>query len=197
MSVTASSPSRSRAPCRPGPCEVRDPWTPIRSSCPSGRFRTAAQRRSAGQGDRCARCAGPTCTSARATCRCTGPASRPGTRSSAGSSALGPGVADFAIGDRVGVAWLRHTCGVVPVLPAGRGEPVPGLAVHRLGRRRRLRRIHHGAGGLRLPAAGRLRRRRTRAAAVRGDHRLPRAAAQRAGARRPARASTGSAPART
>ena len=25
---------------------------------------------------------------------------------------LGPDVADFAVGDRVGVAWLRHTCGV-------------------------------------------------------------------------------------
>ena len=26
--------------------------------------------------------------------------------------ALGPGVTDFTVGDRVGIAWLRHTCGV-------------------------------------------------------------------------------------
>ena len=51
------------------------------------------------------------------------------------------------LGDRVGVAWLRHTCGALPLLPRGPGEPVPGSALHRLGRRRRLRRVRRGPRG--------------------------------------------------
>ncbi len=43
------------------------------------------------------------------------------------------------------------------------------------------------AARLRLPTAGRIRRRDARTAAVRGHHRVPRAAPQRIGARRPAR----------
>jgi propanol-preferring alcohol dehydrogenase len=34
--------------------------------------------------------------------------------------ALGPGVARFAIGDRVGIPWLGHTCGVCPYCREGR-----------------------------------------------------------------------------
>jgi propanol-preferring alcohol dehydrogenase len=34
--------------------------------------------------------------------------------------ALGTGVADFAIGQRIGVPWLGHTCGVCPYCRAGR-----------------------------------------------------------------------------
>ena len=56
--------------------------------------------------------------------------------------------ATFAAGDRVGIAWLRHTCGLCRTAPRG-GEPVPGLPLHRLGRRRRLRRIRHRPCGLR------------------------------------------------
>jgi propanol-preferring alcohol dehydrogenase len=35
-------------------------------------------------------------------------------------AALGPGVAGFAIGQRIGVPWLGHTCGVCPYCRAGR-----------------------------------------------------------------------------
>src|SRR5499426_3319736 len=34
--------------------------------------------------------------------------------------ALGPGVAGFAIGERIGVPWLGYTCGVCPYCCAGR-----------------------------------------------------------------------------
>jgi propanol-preferring alcohol dehydrogenase len=33
--------------------------------------------------------------------------------------ALGPGASRFGIGDRVGIAWLRHTCGVCPYCKRG------------------------------------------------------------------------------
>jgi propanol-preferring alcohol dehydrogenase len=35
-------------------------------------------------------------------------------------SALGPGAARFGIGDRIGIAWLRHTCGVCRFCRDGR-----------------------------------------------------------------------------
>lgn len=35
-------------------------------------------------------------------------------------AALGPGVSGFAVGDRVGVPWLGHTCGVCPYCCSGR-----------------------------------------------------------------------------
>src|SRR6266545_2258023 len=70
---------------------------------------------------------------------------------------------------RVAAAHLR----AVPLLPARCREPVPRVPVHRLGRRRRLRRVRRGAGRLRVPAAGGVLRRRARAAAVRRHHRLP------------------------
>ena len=41
----------------------------------------------------------------------------------------------------------------VRVLPAGRGEPLPGAVVHRLGRRRRLRRVRDRRRALRLRAS--------------------------------------------
>ena len=67
----------------------------------------------------------------------------------------GAGATRFAPGDRVGVAWLRQDLRHLPLLPARRGEPLPRPRVHRLGRRRRLRRVRRRAGGLRLPAARR------------------------------------------
>ena len=73
----------------------------------------------------------------------------------------------------------------LPLLPAERGEPVPALAVHRLGRRRRVRRVHDGARRLRAPPAAGVHRRRTGPAAVRGHHRVSRPAAGRTAARRP------------
>lgn len=65
--------------------------------------RCASASRSAG-------CAAPTSTSSRATSPCTGPTPCPATRSS-DVDAVGDGASRFAVGDRVGIAWLRHTCG--------------------------------------------------------------------------------------
>ena len=70
-------------------------------------------------------------------------------------AALGEGVTDYAVGDRIGVAWLRHTDGTCAYCRRGNENLCPHLALHRLGRRRRLRRVHDRAGGVRLPAAGR------------------------------------------
>ena len=39
--------------------------------------------------------------------------------------ALGAAAERFAVGDRVGIAWLRHTCGRCRWCRRGRGEPVP------------------------------------------------------------------------
>lgn len=55
----------------------------------------------------------------------------------------------FAVGDRIGIPWLAPYLWNMRVLPAWRGESVPQLAVHRLGCRRRLRRIRHRPGGFR------------------------------------------------
>ena len=33
---------------------------------------------------------------------------------------IGPGVADFSIGDRIGIPWLAHACGVCPYCTLGR-----------------------------------------------------------------------------
>ena len=84
---------------------------------------------------------------------------------------------------RGGLAALDRSA--VQVLRPRPGEPVPALAVHRLGRRRRLRRLPDRPGGVRAPAAGGLLRSGACSAAVRGHHRLPRAAAGRAPAGRP------------
>ena len=46
----------------------------------------------------------------------------PATRSWAGWRALGRGVEDFAVGDRVGVPWLGHTCGTCFYCRRGRRE---------------------------------------------------------------------------
>ena len=61
-----------------------------------------------------------------------------GTRSSATSTCSGAGVAGFALGDRVGVPWLGHTCGACRVLPCGTGKSLRQRALHRLHDRRRL-----------------------------------------------------------
>ena len=63
---------------------------------------------------------------------------------------------------------------------------MPGVPLHRLGRRRRVRRIRHRPSRFRAPPAERLQRQRAGAAAVRGHHRLPLAAARRAAAGRTA-----------
>ena len=103
-------------------------------------------------------------------------------------AALGDGADGYAEGDRVGVAWLRHTDGTCRYCRRGNENLCPELALHRLGRRRRLRRLHDRSGRVRLPAAGRRRRHRAGAVAVRRDHRLPGAAARVAAGGRTARA---------
>ena len=101
--------------------------------------------------------------------------------------AAGPGAARFRTGDRVGVAWLAWTCGVCRFCRRGQENFAPAGNLHRLGPRRRLRRVDRGRRTLRLPAPRRPRRRPGRPAAVRGDHRLPGPAQHRAAARRSAR----------
>ena len=89
-------------------------------------------------------CAAPTCTWPRATCRRASPAWSPATRWSARSARPGAG-GQPAGGRATGSASPGcATPAGVPVLPAGRREPVPGLPLHRLGRRRRLRRVRRG-----------------------------------------------------
>ena len=48
-------------------------------------------------------------------------------------SALGSD-AEFKVGDRVGIAWLRHTCGQCRYCVDRPGEPLPAVALHGLGR---------------------------------------------------------------
>ena len=52
--------------------------------------------------------------------------------------AIGPGVEGSTIGQRVGIPWLGHTCGIAPTADGAR-EPLRPSAVHRLYPRRRLR----------------------------------------------------------
>jgi hypothetical protein len=79
----------------------------------------------------------------------------------------------FAVGDRVGIAWLRTPAVSAGSAPRGRENLCGRAGVHRLGRRRRLRRVRRGPGGVRLPPPRRVRRRHRGAAAVRRHHRLP------------------------
>ena len=126
----------------------------------------------------------PTATSRRKAAR----ASSPGTRWSARSSSAGPGVSRFTIGDRVGIAWLRSTCGECRWCRRGRREPLPRLHATPAGTPTAgspstpsyQRRSPTGS----LPGAV---RRGRRAAAVRRDHRLPGPAPRAAAARGPAR----------
>ena len=46
---------------------------------------------------------------------------------------LGPGAHRFAAGDRVGIAWLRHTCGTCRWCRSGRENLCRAVAVHRSG----------------------------------------------------------------
>ena len=81
----------------------------------------------------------PTCTWRRATCRPPG-----GSRARARGGRPGGGGREDGLrgfrGERVGVAWLRRTCGECRFCRRGAREPLPAVALHRLGRRRRLRR---------------------------------------------------------
>ena len=108
--------------------------------------------------------------------------------------AAGSGATRFRPGDRVGIAWLRSTCGALPILRDRAREPLRGLDLHGLDPRRRLRRVLLRAGGLRLrdPLVLRRRRRRRRSCA-RASSATARSGAARCRARRAARPSTASA----
>ena len=109
------------------------------------------------------------------------------TRSSGVVDAVGPGADRFATGDRVGVPWLAHTCGVCRFCTTGRenlcvaprftGWDVNGGYAEYL----------VADQDYAYPLPDRVRRRARRAAAVRGHHRLPRAAAVAMPAGRPPR----------
>ncbi len=108
---------------------------------------------------------------------------------------LGEGVTEHSLGDRVGRALAALDRRHLPLLPARRREPLRQRPLHGLGRRRRLRRVRGGAGGLQLPAPRGAERPRRGAAAVRRHHRLPFAVAvgaralgtRQGGGRRPRR----------
>ena len=116
-----------------------------------------------------------------------GRTSCPGTRSWARWSRSGTEGSEFG-GRRPG----RHRVAAghvwrVPVLRAGPGELVSAVALHGLGCRRWICRFRDRASRFRIPPAGRLHRRRARAAAVRRHHRIPGPDAGRAARRRAAR----------
>ncbi len=74
------------------------------------------------------------CMSPRVTCRCTG-ASDPRPRGGRGGRGAGPDAGDeFAVGDRVGIAWLRVHLRALHGSARGAGESLPRTPAHRLGR---------------------------------------------------------------
>ncbi len=92
----------------------------------------------------------------------------------------------FAPGDRVGCGLVAAHVRTMCLLPARPGESLSVLAVHRLGRRRRLCRIHHRPRCVRTPAARRLFRCRAGPAVVCGHHRISGTVAHRPTGRRAA-----------
>ena len=117
---------------QPGPGEVR-----VRVA----RLRRVPHRPAPGRGR-------PARRTARTSCRAT--------RSSAWSTRSGRAPTGFAVGDRVGIAWLRSTCGRCRCCRRGGENLCPDVALHRLGRRRRLRRAAPSSPrryAYRLPAA--------------------------------------------
>ena len=63
--------------------------------------------------------------------------------------AAGPHTTRFDVGDRIGIPWLAAHVRHLPVLPAGRREPLCPTRVHRMGPGGRLRRLRHCRRGLR------------------------------------------------
>ena len=78
-----------------------------------------------------------------------------------------------------GEMCIRDSLRCLQVLPTRRREPMPAVALHRLGRRRRIRRIRHRPCSFCASPAERVQRQRTCATVMRGHHRLPLAAACR------------------
>ena len=86
--------------------------------------------------------------------------------------AIGPGVEGLRLGQRVGLPWLGHTCGVCLYCTSGAGEPVRPSAVSRLHARRRFRDRDDRRCAFRVPARRGGRRCRAGAVAVRRADRL-------------------------
>lgn len=75
--------------------------------------------------------------------------------------AVGNAVQGFASGDRVGIAWLRHTRGTCRYCRRGAENPLSEPVIHGMGRRRRLRRVRRCPGRLCACVASELFGRRT------------------------------------
>ena len=87
--------------------------------------------------------------------------------------ALGPGAGRFGEGDRVGIAWLRSTCGTCAHCERGRENLCKGSEYTGWMADGRLRRARGRPRGLRLRDPRVLLGRRGHPAALRGHHRLP------------------------
>ena len=166
---------------RPGPMSTR-PLERVTVPVPSARAGRASRRRA---GMRCV--PHGSARRRRATCRFTGRTSIPGPRSRRRSRRAGPGHRRRVHRrrprrHRMAAPHLR----AVQVLHPRPGEPVPAVALHRLGRRRWIRRIRNGSSRFRSSATGRILRQRTGPAVVRGHHRLSLAVARRPACRRAA-----------
>ena len=86
--------------------------------------------------------------------------------------ALGPDCVRLRLGQRIGAAWLRWTCGQCRFCTTRTREPLRVGPIHRLSGRWRLCRVRRRARGVRLRDPRPIRRRRSRSAAVCRDHRL-------------------------
>ncbi len=161
--------------CRPGWWNIPDPSMAVRSGGSNGPFPIPAPTR-CGCRSGCAASAAPIFIWPRGMCRPAALASPPAMRSSAWSTQLGPGCRPLAHRRPGRRALAGAHLWRLPLLHFGTREPLRGAALHRVGRRRRLRRLRAGRGGVRLRAARSLRRRRGGAAPLRGHHRLPRLA---------------------
>ena len=68
-------------------------------------------------------------------------------------SALGTGVDNFTLGERIGIPWLGHTCGCCSYCASGAEKPVRRTGIYRLPDRWRLRRHDRCRCAFLLPAA--------------------------------------------
>ena len=129
--------------------------------------------------------AAPICTWWRAICRQQKLPVIPGHQVVGIVDKLGPGCrGTWTVGMRSGIAWLQSTCGCCEFCNSRTREPLRRNTLHRLPRRRRLRRICPGPRGVRLPDPDGLERRRGRPLLVCRHHRLSGPGAGQLAARR-------------
>lgn len=100
MTVTSCTHGSSINPVR---------YRALRSASSTSRLLSRHRRSSSSEFERAA-CAAPTCISQPATCHRTSDVV-PGHEVVGVVEAAGSGTSRFAVGERVGIAWLRHTCG--------------------------------------------------------------------------------------